>query len=138
LGKGKQTNQRAELMAIKIALEIARRNQKVLIRSDSIYFIEGITNWGFKWQRASWRKPAGIFMANRDLIDPIAELLRVKDLLQMETKFFWVKGHSGDPGNEAADKLALQGLEVSYQPPPNSSAMLKVVKSCCVMCGHTE
>lgn len=45
LGPEKQTNQRAELTAVKIALEIAPLQQDVLICSDSMYTIESVTSW---------------------------------------------------------------------------------------------
>ena len=31
--------------------------------------------------------------------------------LKHQVKWIWVKGHSGDPGNERADSLANKGLD---------------------------
>ena len=109
LGPGKQTNQRAELMAIKIALDKAPVTADVVIRSDSMYAIECITSWHSKWQLASWKTPAGILKENNALIELILRRMRVRKLAGAATKFFWVKGHAGDEGNERADKLAVQG-----------------------------
>ncbi|XPS98358.1 Ribonuclease H [Ascochyta lentis] len=106
LGPGKQTNQRAELMAVKIALDRVPPNKSVLIRSDSMYAIQGLTENACGWQRESWKTAKGLHMENENLVQKIQELLRVRSLLRAETKFYWVKGHSGDLGNEAADKLA--------------------------------
>ncbi|CAO2655410.1 Nn.00g104740.m01.CDS01 [Neocucurbitaria sp. VM-36] len=109
LGPGKQTNQRAELMAIKIALDKAPVIADVVIRSDSMYAIECITSWYPKWELASWKAPAGILKENNALIELILRRMRVRNLAGAQTRFFWVKGYAGDEGNERADKLAVQG-----------------------------
>ena len=47
-------------------------------------------------------------MANRDLWIELDELANSMDIV-----WNWVKGHSGDPGNERADQLANLELIVS-------------------------
>jgi ribonuclease HI len=109
LGKGKQTNQRAELTAILLALEKAPADRDVLIRSDSKYAINCVTDWGYKWAHRSWRKPAGIVMENMDIIEPILQRTKTRRMFDAKTKYEWVKGHAGDQGNTGADRLAKQG-----------------------------
>jgi ribonuclease HI len=74
-----------------------------------MYSIKCLTDWAYRWPLRSWKKPAGIFKENMDLIDPILKRIDIRNMLNAKTEFFWVKGHSGDPGNEAADKLAVKG-----------------------------
>jgi ribonuclease HI len=93
---GNQTNNIAELSAIKIALE----NLKVYyipisIYTDSQYSI-GVLSLGWKAK------------ANVELIGKIKKLMdKFSDI-----EFIKVKGHSGDYGNEIVDKLAVK----AYQP----------------------
>jgi ribonuclease HI len=90
------TNQRAELLAVLMALEAVGPSGSVLIRSDSQYAIHGL--------RKHLCSPSGhLPSANRDLwlrILPTARALGPNLALE------WVRGHNGDPGNEAADQLA--------------------------------
>ncbi|KAF2113296.1 ribonuclease H-like domain-containing protein [Lophiotrema nucula] len=108
LGPGKQTNQRAELKAVKIALERAP-NENVIIHSDSKYTIDCVTYLWMNWEVESWYKSAGILMENTDLIRPIVEIMENRKCRFLTTGFTWVKGHSGNKGNEAADALAREG-----------------------------
>ena len=45
------------------------------------------------------------------LYDEIRRLDALRNLHQVEWR--WVKGHSGDPGNERADALANKGVEAA-------------------------
>lgn len=96
-------------MAIKIALHIARMGQDVIIRSDSKYAISCSTEWPRRWRLKSWKKAQGVYKENTDLIEGIEHRIPFRDILKAKTEFVWVKGHAGDPGNEAADKLAVKG-----------------------------
>lgn len=135
----KQTNQRAELTAIMRALEVAPKDRKIIIFSDSNYAIKCATEWFQKWQQGErWVNAAGKPVENRDLIQKLIATLdeRYKmnkhrfpefeedDRVEMEdtaakpgywekgpagVKFVWVKGHAKDEGNNAADSLATAG-----------------------------
>lgn len=93
LGHG--TNNIAELMAIKVALEeIEDRDKPVRLHSDSSYCI-GVLTKGWKAK------------ANRELI------LSIRDLVAefSDLTFVKVKGHSDHPLNDRADHLATSSLE---------------------------
>ena len=48
-------------------------------------------------------------MLNKDLVIAIREQIDQRDARGVKTEFEWVKGHSNDPGNNAADTLAVAG-----------------------------
>lgn len=108
------TNQRAELSAIKHALEDIKSSQSsgkkdsFTIVSDSQYAIKSVTEWNKNWQKNGWKNSQNQPVANRDLVEDCTKLLdEVKD----SVSFRHVKGHNGDPGNEAADRLANVGAD---------------------------
>ncbi|KAK0617003.1 ribonuclease H-like protein [Immersiella caudata] len=103
-----QTNQRAELTAILRCLEAIPPHQGAEIRTDSRYSIDCVTNWYIGWERNGY-KTNGKDVKNQDLVKAIRQKLEEREKLGVRTQFTWVKGHSGDPGNEAADLLAVQG-----------------------------
>jgi ribonuclease HI len=106
-----QTNQRAELMAILRALETANYNGTICIFSDSNYAIRCCTEWVPNWERNKWKTSAGKKVMNQDLIRAIlAAEQRLKER-GGELKFRWVRGHSDNEGNIAADSLAVMGAE---------------------------
>ncbi|KAK2735298.1 hypothetical protein FQN57_001193 [Myotisia sp. PD_48] len=105
----RQTNQRAELTAISRALSIAPRHRDVTIYTDSKYSINCVTVWCVNWKRNNWMTSDNRPVENKDLIQPIIAKIEERTGLNVKTLFQWVKGHSRDPGNEAADRLAVRG-----------------------------
>ncbi|KAJ2768390.1 hypothetical protein IWQ56_002292 [Coemansia nantahalensis] len=102
----RQTNQRAELTAIVRALQIADPAKRLHICTDSVYSIKCLTEWFPKWERQGWRNSAGAPVENKDLVQDALDLIRGR---AGRTRFTHVRGHSGVPGNEAADRLAVAG-----------------------------
>ncbi|SPO03421.1 related to ribonuclease H1 [Cephalotrichum gorgonifer] len=104
-----QTNQRAELTAILRALEIADLRQPVRIVTDSQYSINCVTVWVKSWEKKDWKTSTGGDVLNQDLVKAIVARMRAREAVGSETMFKWIKGHSMNPGNEAADRLAVAG-----------------------------
>lgn len=125
----KQTNQRAEMTAILKVLEYynnldaenEKLNRNILIRTDSRYSINGINLWMHNWKKNKWIKKDGKTVLNVDLWEKIdfclSDLKRNGYTIGLE----WVKGHSGDIGNEAADKLAVAGSLMASSEYPTST-----------------
>jgi ribonuclease HI len=100
------TNNRMELTAAASALEALTRPCKIILHTDSEYLKNGITRWHTGWVRKNWRNAAGDPVKNMDL------WRRILDAAQPHSiEWRWVRGHSGDPMNDRADKLATQARE---------------------------
>ncbi|KAH8657055.1 ribonuclease H-like domain-containing protein [Tricladium varicosporioides] len=108
-----QTNQRAELTAIQRALEGVDIKQNLEIITDSNYAINCSTVWYKNWERNDWRTSDNKAVTNKDLVVEIRKLLNEREKEGAETEFTWIKGHDNDPGNEAADRLAVAGALMS-------------------------
>ncbi|KAF2478850.1 ribonuclease H [Neohortaea acidophila] len=141
LSGSKQTNQRAELTAILRALEVAPRDRRIVILSDSNYAIKCVTEWYQKWRGNNWVNSAGRPVENRDLTQKVLDMLDERMRLNKHrmakedwdgvgsglggkgpwergpagVQFTWVKGHAKDEGNEAADELATSGARTARE-----------------------
>jgi ribonuclease HI len=107
----RQTNQRAELVAIARALDHVPIDRDVEIRTDSYYSIRCLREWFQNWETKGWRNAAGKSVENKELIQPILARIRERLTCKGKTTFTWVKGHSTDEGNIAADALANEGMD---------------------------
>jgi ribonuclease HI len=94
------TVNRMELSAIISALETLPVGVPYLIKSDSAYCVNGLSGWLQVWCRNGWFTSAGEPVKNQDLWERLVELLQVQDV-----RFEHVRGHSGDPHNDAVDHM---------------------------------
>ena len=105
-GERNTTNNRMELTAAIAALGTLKHTCKVHLHTDSTYLRDGMTSWIHNWKRNGWRTTAKKPVKNVDLWQRLDEAIQSHDI-----EWHWIKGHAGDPGNEAADALARQGLD---------------------------
>ncbi|MDT0618746.1 ribonuclease HI [Salinisphaera sp. P385] len=105
-GEAHTTNNRMELLAAIRALESLRQPCRVQLYTDSNYVRQGITDWLPRWQKNGWRTAGRKPVKNADLWQQLDALNQ-----KHEVAWHWVKGHAGDPGNEAADALANRGID---------------------------
>jgi ribonuclease HI len=108
-GEADTTNNRMELMAAIQALDALKKDGRhVTLITDSVYVRDGITKWIHGWKKRGWKT------ANKKPVKNVELWQQLDDLNQRhEIEWRWVKGHSGDPGNERADELAREGLEAA-------------------------
>ncbi|KAJ4320066.1 hypothetical protein N0V84_006051 [Fusarium piperis] len=107
-----QTNQRAELMAMLRALQIAPLKQAVQIYSDSQYSINCVTQWARSWENKGWKTANGGEVKNQDIIRDVLAKMAERTKAGGPTYFQWVKGHATNRGNIAADHLAVAGAKM--------------------------
>lgn len=106
------TNNRMELTAVIEALGALKRPCKVVLYSDSKYFLDAIRQgWLKNWKRNGWKTAAKKPVKNQDLWRKLDPLLTSHDI-----EYNWVKGHSGDPENERCDQLAKAEAATPGQP----------------------
>jgi ribonuclease HI len=104
-GEATTTNNRMELTAVIQALRALKRRSTVTVVTDSEYVRSGITTWIHGWKQRGWKTAAKQPVKNIDLWQQLDALAS-----QHALTWQWVKGHSGDPGNERADALANRGV----------------------------
>ena len=104
-GEAETTNNRMELMAAISALEALERPSTLTVVTDSAYVKGGITAWLHGWKRNGWRTSTRKPVKNEDLWKRLDAAQARHDV-----RWEWVKGHAGHPGNEAADRLANEGM----------------------------
>ena len=100
-GEALTTNNRMELMAAIAALESLNRPCRVELISDSKYVLQGITEWLPNWKKRGWKTAAKTAVKNEDLWRRLDTAMSGHQI-----EWRWVKGHSGNQGNERADALA--------------------------------
>ena len=99
------TNNKMELTAAIKGFESLNEPCDVIVKTDSTYVINGITQWIHNWKKKGWINSAKKPVANKDLWEKLEKLIS-----SHQVKWEWVKGHIGDIENERADELARNGI----------------------------
>ena len=106
-GSPETTNNQMEMQAALEALKYLRdKTELIELYTDSNYLRQGITEWIHNWKKNNWRTAAKKDVKNKELWQKLDQLIS-----QHQVQWHWVKGHSGDVGNEAADLLANKGID---------------------------
>ena len=100
------TNNRMELTAVIEALASLKRPSEVTVYTDSAYVKNGITTWIHGWKSRGWLTADKKPVKNQALWQRLETLDKAH-----KVQWRWVRGHSGDPGNERADLLANKGVD---------------------------
>ena len=105
-GKNDTTNNQMELLAAIEGLATLKEPCSVELFTDSKYVMDGITQWIKNWKKNNWKTAAKKEVKNKELWQKLDYLIS-----KHQVQWHWVKGHSGDAGNEAADLLANKGID---------------------------
>lgn len=100
-GEADTTNNRMELLAAIRGLETLKRPCRVALYTDSNYVRDGITKWIHGWRRNGWRTADRKPVKNAELWQALIDAAAPH-----RVEWHWVRGHSGHPENERADRLA--------------------------------
>ncbi|KAJ7679447.1 ribonuclease H-like protein [Mycena polygramma] len=104
----KQSNNVAEILAVKETVESNPKDIPLRIKSDSKLVIDGLTKNLQRWEDEGFEQTE-----NGHLIKITAAHIRER---KAPTTLEWVKGHSGIERNEMADRLADEGRQQVTQP----------------------
>lgn len=105
-GEDDTTNNRMELRAAVEGLQaIKKPGATIILNTDSKYLQKGCKEWLSQWKDRGWKLANGRPVHNRDLWEQLDTQLN-----RLSVNFKWVKGHSGDPMNTLADRLASDAI----------------------------
>ncbi len=105
-GEHETTNNRMELRAAIEALNALNGPSRVLLHTDSKYVMDGIREWLPNWKARGWKTAARKPVKNKDLWQALDAAVD-----RHEITWKWVRGHTGNAGNEEADALANRGID---------------------------
>ncbi|NJK53960.1 MAG: ribonuclease HI [Leptolyngbyaceae cyanobacterium SU_3_3] len=127
-GEAQTTNNRMEMQAAVAALKFfvdLNQKESIALYTDSEYVKNGITKWIKGWKQKGWKTSTGKPVLNQDLW----EILDGLNSNQVEWRY--VRGHTGDVGNERCDAIArafslgkIPALKTLNDPIPDSEVAM--------------
>ena len=116
--RGKQTNNRAELTAIILAIRKALNWETLFARlvvfSDSQLCVDGMKVWRHRWKLDGWTR-RGQPLKNADLWKLVDRILQTAENSNFELVIRKVPAHVDIVGNEGADKLAGAAADLTHR-----------------------
>jgi ribonuclease HI len=107
-GPYQTTNNQMEMLAVTEALKAVHgKPGPVVVCTDSVYVIRGITQWIWGWMRNGWKTADGGDVSNKEYWQDLSAVVGQR---KGRDKIRWrhVRGHSGIPGNERCDEIAVR------------------------------
>ncbi len=97
----KTTNNKMELLAAIEALKVVKKPSDIMLYTDSMYLVNGMTKWIKNWVNRNWTKSDKKPVENKEFWQELLALTNKHNVV-----FNWVKAHNGDEYNERVDGLA--------------------------------
>ena len=106
------TNNRMEIYAAIVGLEMLKQPCKVTVYSDSQYVVKAMMEgWVAAWKKKDW------WRTNTERAENVDLWKRLDALRQMhQVEFRWVRGHAGNVENECCDRLSMAALRQANLP----------------------
>ena len=105
-GFRRTTNNRMEILAAIVGLEMLKEPCRVTLYSDSQYLVHAMTKgWVERWQKKNWWRTKDERALNVELWKRLIPLCETHDVT-----FEWLRGHVGHRENERCDVLAGEAL----------------------------
>ncbi len=95
------TNNKMELLAAVEALKAVKKPSQIMLYTDSMYLVNGMTKWIKNWVLRNWIKSDKKPVENKEYWQELLALSNKHNVV-----FNWVKAHNGDEYNERVDGLA--------------------------------
>ena len=105
-GASDTTNNRMEMQAVIEALKVLKSKCEIKLYTDSKYVMDGINKWLSGWKKRDWKTANKKAVKNQDLWEVLDLAIKMHEI-----EWHWVKGHTGNLGNEEADSLANRGID---------------------------
>lgn len=114
--EGRATNNIAELMGLIRILEKLEEYpcQKAHFILDSEYVKKGAQEYLDGWSKNGWCRADGAPLKNVELWQRLHKTLVAAKERGLEVNYSWVKGHSGNKGNEYADGNASKAVNAAF------------------------
>jgi len=119
-GYKNSTNNEMELQACIMALKEAIKQNlppnitRVVIQTDSFYVVDHYKKAMFQWPKTRWLSHSGRPVLNADRWKLLVKCIQK---IRMQVEIRWVRGHSKNKYNKAADKLARQSALEAFKAP---------------------
>ncbi len=113
------TNNQMELRgAIESIRSVEDHPGSIMMLTDSVYVIRGITQWAYGWQKRGWTTAEGKPVSNREYWEELVSVVAKRKKSFSDSKISWnfVRGHIGIKGNERCDEIA---VEFSHRKSPD-------------------
>ena len=110
-----RTIQEAEVSAVYHALHCLGEDEGAIIVTDSKHAIDCIQTHYSKFDANDWKTKAGTPVKASDIIKKCRAFIGARDSRGVKTSLEFTHSHSGNPGNDAADRLAATTMKQSLK-----------------------